>query len=398
MHKNLNAEGLKPGWKVWRFDQMATNVNTRIDNPSESGMEHYVGLEHLDADSLKIQRWGTPDDVEATKLMFKKGDIIFGRRRAYQRKLGVAEFEGICSAHAMVLRAKPEVVLPEFLPFFMQSDLFMNRAVEISVGSLSPTINWKTMADQMFALPSIEEQERLTPILVGAEDVANSYWELSNAAKDATQALAWDQLNVMGLDPFRGFTDGIPAGCTLFQGGDVFTPQSGNGEPEQFDDGGDCVFLKVSDFNLNDEMNIKIGSSKFSTAASPNLKIFGPNTIIFPKRGASIFLNKVGILMTRAALDPNLMALTIKDSDEVSPVYLYWLLKAIGLHRIADVTSVPQLNHKHLSPLYFALPDRDTRNTTVSTLSAMRSAWQTALDRRNEVLSFKNKVIAGVFE
>ena len=42
---------LKPGWKIWRFDQMATNVNVRIDNPSESGMEHYVGLEHLDPDS-----------------------------------------------------------------------------------------------------------------------------------------------------------------------------------------------------------------------------------------------------------------------------------------------------------------------------------------------------------
>lgn len=149
---------LKPGWKIWRFDQMATNVNVRIDNPSESGMEHYVGLEHLDADSLKIRRWGTPSDVEATKLMFKKGDIIFGRRRAYQRKLGVAEFDGICSAHAMVLRAKPDVVMPKFLPFFMQSDLFMNRAVEISVGSLSPTINWKTMAAQEFALPPIHEQ------------------------------------------------------------------------------------------------------------------------------------------------------------------------------------------------------------------------------------------------
>lgn len=155
---------LKPGWKVWRFEQMATNVNVRIDNPSESGMEHYVGLEHLDPDSLRIRRWGSPDDVEATKLVFKKGDIIFGRRRAYQRKLGVAEFDGICSAHAMVLRAKPEVVLPEFLPFFMQSDLFMNRAVEISVGSLSPTINWKTLAIQEFALPPLEEQVRIVDL------------------------------------------------------------------------------------------------------------------------------------------------------------------------------------------------------------------------------------------
>lgn len=166
---------LKPGWKVWRFDQIATNVNVRIDNPSESGMEYYVGLEHLDPDSLRIRRWGSPDDVEATKLCFKSGDIIFGRRRAYQRKLGVAEFDGICSAHAMVLRAKPEVVLPEFLPFFMQSDLFMNRAVKISVGSLSPTINWKTLAIQEFALPPMAEQQSIIDLLEQFDTQTESY-------------------------------------------------------------------------------------------------------------------------------------------------------------------------------------------------------------------------------
>lgn len=187
---------LKPGWKVWRFDQMATNVNVRIDNPSESGMEHYVGLEHLDSGSLKIRRWGTPDDVEATKLMFKKGDIIFGRRRAYQRKLGVAEFDGICSAHAMVLRAKPDVVLPEFLPFFMQSDLFMSRAAEISVGSLSPTINWKTMALQEFALPPIEEQKQISALLDNFEAVKESYEMALKTAQSLRDSLIQDaQIN-----------------------------------------------------------------------------------------------------------------------------------------------------------------------------------------------------------
>ena len=47
---------------------MATNINVQIDNPSEFGMAHYVGLEHLDRDSLRIRRWDSPDDVEATKL------------------------------------------------------------------------------------------------------------------------------------------------------------------------------------------------------------------------------------------------------------------------------------------------------------------------------------------
>lgn len=186
----MAEKNLKPDWKVWRFDQIATNVNVRIDNPSESGMEYYVGLEHLDPDSLRIRRWGCPDDVEATKLCFKSGDIIFGRRRAYQRKLGVAEFDGICSAHAMVLRAKPEVVLPEFLPFFMQSDLFMNRAVEISVGSLSPTINWKTMAIQEFALPPIEEQRRIVEVFSAFDEQIESLENAHSSARTLKNSLA----------------------------------------------------------------------------------------------------------------------------------------------------------------------------------------------------------------
>jgi hypothetical protein len=90
---------------------MAENITDRVDNPSEAGVERYVRLEHLDPESLKIRRWGSPEDVGASKLRFKPGDIIFGKRRAYQRKLAVAEFEGICSAHAMVLRAREETVL-----------------------------------------------------------------------------------------------------------------------------------------------------------------------------------------------------------------------------------------------------------------------------------------------
>jgi restriction endonuclease S subunit len=191
-------KNLKPGWKIWRFDQMATNVNVRIDNPAESGMEHYVGLEHLDSNSLKIRRWGTPDDVEATKLMFKEGDVIFGRRRAYQRKLGIAAFDGICSAHAMVLRAKPDVVLPEFLPFFMQSDLFMNRAVEISVGSLSPTINWKTMAVQEFALPPMDEQKRVARALSANENARHALEDSLEQGERLGRALTATLLGVNG--------------------------------------------------------------------------------------------------------------------------------------------------------------------------------------------------------
>src|SRR5437016_5027708 len=112
MPQKASSEGrvLSNGWRMVRFDEMAESITVRVDNPSEAGVERYVGLEHLDPDSLKIRRWGQPDEVEATKLRFKPGDVVFARRRAYQRKLGVADFEGICSAHALVLRARESVV------------------------------------------------------------------------------------------------------------------------------------------------------------------------------------------------------------------------------------------------------------------------------------------------
>ena len=159
---------------TYRFDQLADPINKRV-LPNEADVERYVGLEHLDPDSLRIRRWGDTSEVESTKLLFKPGDIIFGKRRVYQRKVAVADFEGICSAHAMVLRAKPETVLPEFLPFFMQSDLFMERALSISVGSLSPTINWKALAKEEFRLPPLQEQARLVEASLAIEATIDGY-------------------------------------------------------------------------------------------------------------------------------------------------------------------------------------------------------------------------------
>jgi type I restriction enzyme, S subunit len=191
------SDGLKPGWRLWRFDQIATNVNVRVDDPVAAGVDYYVGLEHLDSGSLKIRRWGTPDDVSATKLLFEPGDVIFARRRAYQRKLGVAEFRGIASAHSLVLRAKPEVVLPEFLPFFLASELFMRRAESISVGSLSPTINWIAIAREGFALPPVPEQMRMLAVLDAAAKSVEDARELTCSA----EALCLSFTNAIGNNP-----------------------------------------------------------------------------------------------------------------------------------------------------------------------------------------------------
>lgn len=177
----MSNQNLKPGWKVWHFEQIAYEVKDRIERPVDSGLERYVGLGHLDTGSLKIWRWGSTSDVEKQKLLFKKGDIIFGRRNAYLRRVAVADFDGVCSAHAMVLRAHEEVVLPEFLPFFMQTDRFWEAALKVSAGSMSPTINWRNIAKEEFALPPLEEQQRIAALLSSLTSTTESLRAAINA-------------------------------------------------------------------------------------------------------------------------------------------------------------------------------------------------------------------------
>src|SRR5262249_27436143 len=138
-------------WQRMCFDRIAENIR-EPGQPSAVDSATYIGLDHMDTGSLHVRRWGSQADLKGQKLRMKKGDILFAKRNAYLRRVAVAPHEGFFSAHGMVLRAKPETVLPEFLPLFMMSDQFMNRAVEISVGSLSPTINWTTLERQEFAL------------------------------------------------------------------------------------------------------------------------------------------------------------------------------------------------------------------------------------------------------
>jgi restriction endonuclease S subunit len=164
---SLNLD--KSTWKRMPFGEVLANITDRVDNPSEAGVDRYVGLEHLDPGVMTVQRWDSPEKVEAQKLRFLPGDVIFGRRRAYQKKVAQADFEGICSAHALVLRARPDCIDPDFLPVFLSSDYFLDRAIAISVGSLSPTVNWGDLKVQEFAVPPLDEQTRIADLLWAVE-------------------------------------------------------------------------------------------------------------------------------------------------------------------------------------------------------------------------------------
>jgi type I restriction enzyme S subunit len=169
----MSEATMRNSWTRLTFGEMAEHVAERVD-PTPADGELYVGLEHLDFRSLVVRRWGADVALIGTKLRMRKGDILFARRNAYLRRVALAPHDGLFSAHGMVLRARTHVVSPEFLPYFMQSDLFMERAKEISVGSLSPTINWLTLAKEEFPVPPLDEQRRIAELLGAAAEVAEA--------------------------------------------------------------------------------------------------------------------------------------------------------------------------------------------------------------------------------
>lgn len=169
----------KHEWKNAKFEKFVFNISERVE-PNNTNLDKYIGLEHLDSRQTKIQRFGSPEEVIGTKLKIYAGDIIFGKRRAYQRKAAVSDFDAICSAHSMVLRANEQEVDKNYLLTFIHSDLFMNRAIEISEGSLSPTIKWKTLANQSFHLPSLQEQKQIAALF---ESIENAIEQLEKQEK-----------------------------------------------------------------------------------------------------------------------------------------------------------------------------------------------------------------------
>lgn len=120
----------------YKFGDIALN-STLKKKPEDNDRFHYIGLEHLDSGSLFVQRYGADTAPVGEKLIIKKGDVLFGKRRAYQKKVAIAPFDGIFSAHGMVLRPNETIINKNYFPFFIRSDRFLNEAIRISVGSLS---------------------------------------------------------------------------------------------------------------------------------------------------------------------------------------------------------------------------------------------------------------------
>ncbi|MBI1318330.1 MAG: restriction endonuclease subunit S [Candidatus Hydrogenedens sp.] len=298
------------------FGDVVRLSTERSKDPMADGLDRYVGLEHLEPGELKIREWGDVADGTTFTSVFRPGQVLFGKRRAYQRKVAVADFSGVCSGDIYVFEPKNKRLLPELLPFLCQTDAFFDYAVGTSAGSLSPRTNWKNLADFEFALPPLDEQRRMVEVLQAARRAHEQLRVLELAislAQAARLDLAFprDKLELEKSPRLQSM-------CELVVDGTHFPPK--------FQKSG-IPFLLVS--------NLEGGRIHWNTEKYVSEESFAELTKKWSPRRNDILYSLVGSFGVPALVESDTrftfqrhIGLIRTRHEELLPQYLYWYLKS----------------------------------------------------------------------
>ena len=340
----------------YKFSEIAYNINQK-KMPEPGDEEMYIGLEHLDSGSLKVKRWGSDVPITGEKLVMKKGDILFGRRNTYLRRAAIAPHNGIFSAHGMIFRPNTAVMDPDYFPFFIASDYFMNAAIRISVGSLSPTVNWKTLKDLEFVIPDLDSQRKSAAILTVANQLKESYETLLIQ----TDELVKSQFIEMFGDPVTNSAEREQVPFSSFMTGIRY----GTSQPPEYSESGKYKFIRATNIkNGRITENDMLQISEDEAAKIAKCKLDG-NEIIIVRSGANTGDTCV-VTSEYAGQYAGYDIIVSLDLTRVNPVYFNELLNTHYMQMVVKPLTArsaqPHLNAKQVSDLPMLVASLEEQN------------------------------------
>ena len=321
--------------------------------------------------------WFTPTEIgskkysyesirKLTKLGFENSSskilpvgTILLTSRAGIGDISILMNEGCTNQGFQSLVAKKDVH-NEFLYYLvstLKSVLLQNAS-----GSTFLEISPNKVKSIEIVLPSLAEQTAIATALSDADGLITGLEKLIAKKRNIKQG-AMQQL----LQPKEGWE--------VKKLGDYVKITSGE-SPSKFNFKQNGVpYFKVDQLNNSEKYQID------TPYYIETINIIPKGSIIFPKRGASILLNKVRILKEDSYMDTNLMTLTL--SEELESEFIYYMLIYIELWRIADTTSIPQINNKHINPIEIPFPSKEEQTRIATILSDMDSELS-ALEQKLE--------------
>ena len=171
-------------WKLTKFGDVTIQQKKKVDRENTL-LTRYIKGEHMRSEDLHIREWGNLTDEylgPAFIRKFEKGDILYGSRRTYLRKVAIADFDGITSNTTFVIKANEKKLDKRLLPFIMLSEGFAENSIKNSKGSVNPYVNWKDLAKYEFLLPPLDQQAELAELLCAMDEVIERETELKKKA------------------------------------------------------------------------------------------------------------------------------------------------------------------------------------------------------------------------
>lgn len=295
----------------------------------KSGMP-IVGLEHLIPEDVVLSLWDRDKENTFTK-MFRKGDMLFGRRRAYLKKAAQAPFDGICSGDITVIRAKEDRLIPELLPFIIQNDVLFDFAVGKSAGSLSPRVKWENLKNYKFELPPLPEQKKLAEALWAINDTLQAYQKLLIETDELVKS---QFIEMFGNPIMKEKDESLP---TL----------------------GEVCILKAGKFVKADSIKEKQEDGLFPCFGGNGLRGYVPS---FNQEGEFPLIGRQGALCGNVQYAVGKFhatehAVVVTPNIEMDRFWLYHLLCLLDLNRYASGAAQPGLAVNKLEAIRVFVPD-----------------------------------------
>jgi len=382
----MNKNALKPGWKWVKFGDVVRLSKARSKDPLADGLERYVGLEHLEPGDLRIRRWGDVADGVTFTNVFQPGQVLFGKRRAYQRKVAVADFSGVCSGDIYVLETKDaQVLLPALLPFICQTDAFFDHAVGTSAGSLSPRTNWTSLAGFEFALPPVEKQKILVDTFQALERTSDAHRRVGDVADQLVRSMLSDMLDrewpVFELGTVVHETQ---YGLSINAGSDGQYPMLRMMNIED----GLCVENDIKYVDLDDKdfeaYRLVHGDVLFNRTNSYELV---GRTGVYELDGDHVFASYLVRIKTNPErLEPKFLTLYL-NSDFGRRQVLAYATKAV---------SQANVNASNLLRVRLPLPPLDVQQQLLDEIAKVKSAEKTSMERRTCSEAMKKQLFAAI--
>ncbi|MHC1707344.1 MAG: restriction endonuclease subunit S [Bacteroidales bacterium] len=232
-------------WKIYRLGDVAHVIKEGY-MPALIDSYVYIGLEHIEQQTLKLASTGSSNDITSNKFRFKNGDVLFGKLRPYFRKVYRPKFNGVCSTDIWVVRSKGAID-QGFLFYYMANPEFIEMASQGSTGTRMPRADWHLLQKIEIKLPPLTLQHRIAEILGALDDKIELNRQMNQTLEELAQTL-FKHYFVNGIDP-----ENLPEGWRMRKIKEFGQVVCGKTPSKSIADnfGGGIPFIKIPDMHGN---------------------------------------------------------------------------------------------------------------------------------------------------